>query len=303
MRTYKNKKRCCKKHKRIRKSYSQNIKKGGSIKTIDNVAFLIPMHPKHYDMNYSLLNKLKNIMVTIDIYGIFSNKQDYELFKMKEMIKEIIPDNIPTDTNAIVIYKKLYGLKCMINTPYEYVILCDSEIDIVPENFTKENIITKIQDIFNNKVIYGIKVIREIARRTIRVCASVFAGDDYKKIESATDNFTLFSFWYNLPVYKREHLKDFLDKIKFDTLTITWDHFESLLYEYYLITNHNFKMIDITNMANNIGDGLYVENINRFSRLKELKFGFSSVLYKFWKLMPNELSKEKTFLLIHTNRE
>lgn len=35
---------------------------------IDNVALIIPIHPKHYDYIYNLLNKINNI----DIILIFS---------------------------------------------------------------------------------------------------------------------------------------------------------------------------------------------------------------------------------------
>jgi hypothetical protein len=266
---------------------------------IDNVALLIPVHPKHYTLMYALLNKLKDNKINIDIYCIFSNKGEYDTFEMKDMVKEIIPESVPED-KSVVEYKRLYGLKLMINTKYDYIISCVSETDIIPENFTKENITKKLNDIFINKRLYGVNM--PITKDIMVACANVYTGEDYKKIETATKNLSLYTYFYDVPVYKREHIPNFLDKIKYDTLKLTWFTFDNLMYDYYLISTHDFTIVDTSEFARDDLNGIYTETVENFDKLKSTGFGFGNAGSKFWKLMQPKLMEEKTFILINCDR-
>ena len=75
---------------------------------IENVAMLIPIHPPYYNYMYQLIHKLKDGNIHIDIYLIFSNMEDYNLFYFKNEIHPIILE--PFDTKSIVTYKKLKSL-------------------------------------------------------------------------------------------------------------------------------------------------------------------------------------------------
>ena len=77
------------------------------------------------------------------MYLVFSNNTDYERFHMKNHIKPIICD--PYESNSIVTYKKFYGLKKLANSIYDYIICCDSEIDILCNGFTNDNMNNKIE--------------------------------------------------------------------------------------------------------------------------------------------------------------
>jgi hypothetical protein len=268
---------------------------------IDNVALLIPVYPKHYSLMYRLLNKLKDNKIDIDVYCIFSNKGEYDTFTMKDMVKEIIPDSVPDD-KSVIEYKRLYGLKRMIDKSYDYIISCVSETDIVPENFTKENISKKLSDIFTNKRLYGINMPDPFIKEIMTACANVYTGEDYKKIETATNNLRLYTYFYDIPVYKREHIQDFLDTIKYDTLKLTWFNFDNLMHDYYLVTHQGFEMVDVSKFAQDDMNGLYTENMEGFDGLKSTGFGFGNAGSKFWKLMHTQLMGEKTFLLINTDR-
>jgi hypothetical protein len=268
---------------------------------IDNVALLIPVYPKHYTVMYTLLNKIKDNNIHIDIYCIFSNSDDYYTFEMKDMVKEIIAERVPDD-KSVVEYKRLYGLKQMINTKYEYIISCVSETDIVPENFTKDNLTKKLSDIFINKRLYGVKMPGALFKDVMSACANVYTGEEYKKLETATDNLTLYTYFYDVPVYKREHIQKFLEKIKYDTLQLTWFNFDNLMYDYYLVVDQNFEIVDISEFAKDDGNGIYTESVDNFDKLKSTGFGFGNAGNKFWNLMKNKLIEEKTFLVINTDR-
>jgi len=303
------------KRRRTIKSYSKRINrkkhsmKGGSTdspQNIDNVALLIPVHPKHYKLVYNILNTLKNNNIQIDVHLIFSNRSEYDIFEMKDLIKEIIAENVPND-DTVIEYKKFYGLNHMINTQYDYIILCDSESDIIPENFTKDNITAKIEGKFNKKKLYGIAFTTHsytgMIKQIMGACANVFKGDEYTKIESSTKNLTLYTFYYDIPVYKRDHIRNFLDKVNYNTLKLTWFHFDYLIYDYYLIVSQGFEIVDVTQIASdNDVNGMYVETSENFDKLKELGFGFGIAGSKFWKLMRDRLMGEKTFLIVNTDR-
>lgn len=217
---------------------------------------------------------------------------------MKDMIKLIIPESVPDD-NSVIEYKRLYGLKQMINTKYDYIISCVSETDIVPENFTKDNMTKKINDIFINKRLYGVNMgFKDI----MSACANVFTGEEHEKIQTATNHLTLYTYFYDVPVYKREHIQNFLETIKYDTLKLTWFNFDNLMYDYYLVSTHNFKIVDTSQFARDDGHGIYTENTENFDKLKNAGFGFGNAGSKFWKLMHNNLMTEKTFLLINIDR-
>lgn len=292
--------------RRILKRYSKRNmfrKKGGDYsKRITKIVLLIPIHPKYYEYIYRLLNKLKDNNIYIDVYCIFSNKEEYELFGMKDRITHIIAENVPND-NSVIQYKKLYGLKHMINTPYEYIISCDSETDIIPENFTEENILSKVKDIFQQKKIYGINTINPLFKDIMNACANVFTGEEYARIKSATRDLSLYTFWYNVPVYRKEDIAGFLEKIKFGTLQLSFYTFDALMYDYYLIATRQFEVIDITDYAYDDGHGIYVDNIEKVKKIKELGFGFGSVLGKLWRDKKDILQGQKTFLIMNIDRE
>jgi len=290
--------------KRKYKRFNKRKYTGGTLEnipeSIDNVALLIPVHPKHYELMYKLLNKFKDNKISIDVYCIFSNRGEYDAFLMKDMIKEIIPESVPDD-RSVVEYKRLYSLKQMINTKYDYIISCVSETDIVPENFTKSNVTKKLNDIFTNKRLYGVKMPPLLP--IMSACANVYTGEEYKKIDTATNHLTLYTYFYDIPVYKREHIQNFLDTIKYDTLKLTWFNFDNLMYDYYLVSVHNFVIVDVSQFAKDDGHGIYTETVDNFDKLKSTGFGFGNAGNKFWKLMRTKLIEEKTFLLINSDRQ
>jgi len=161
---------------------------------IVNVAFLIPIHPPHYHFIYNLLNKCKSNNIEIDIFLIFSNNVDYDNFNMKNEIQPIICDSL--NPHSIITYKKFFGLKQLANSKYDYIICCDSEIDIICDNFTNEIINNKIQNIFTNKKIYAGDTDDILAKKITESSANVFPNN-IDVLKNITNNFTMY-FWWSL---------------------------------------------------------------------------------------------------------
>ena len=182
---------------------------------IDNIAFLIPIHPPHYDFMYNLLNTCINNNIDIDIFLVFSDTTDYSNFFMKNKIKPIICDSL--NTNCIITYKKFFGLKELANSKYDYIICCDSEIDILFHNFTNEVINNKIQNIFNNKKIYAGDATGVWVTRITELCANLFP-DKIDILKNITKNFTMYFWWSDLPVYRRIDLPEFFSMFSYENI-------------------------------------------------------------------------------------
>ena len=51
------------------------------------LAFIIPIHPKHYNYIYNLINVIFQNNIIIDIYLVFSNENDYNVFPYKSKVE------------------------------------------------------------------------------------------------------------------------------------------------------------------------------------------------------------------------
>jgi hypothetical protein len=208
---------------------------------MSTVSFIIPTHPPHYHYLYNILPKLKGI---IDIHLVFSNSKDYEMFSMKELIIPIVV-NGHINTRSIITFKKFYGLKQLMQSKYDYFIVCDSEIDIILENLTEENIRSKVEKNYDNKIFYAGNIYNKHWVIDVnRVSSNLFSKDEQLKIKNITENFTLYSWFSDLHVYKRTDLSDFFKRI--DYSNIEYIHFDYIIYQYWLLLERNFIIINTT---------------------------------------------------------
>ena len=92
---------------------------------------------------YNLVEKSNIINKCCDVILVFSNDLEYNQFQYKDVFKTLIlPENYISKN--MVTFKKYYALRTLKQT-YSYYIICDSEIDIIDENFTHENVVEKIK--------------------------------------------------------------------------------------------------------------------------------------------------------------
>lgn len=264
------------------------------------IAFIIPIHPKHYSFIYNLLDVIDTIHNNdIDIYLVFSNNEDYDHFDKKNKIKKIIIPEI--NTNSIVTYKKFFALDTLKDdTNYDYFIVCDAEITIIPENFHKKNIVNVINKIFENKIIYAGKVSHDLAINITKTSCNLLMNAD--TLEKITENYTLYFWWSDLPVYKREHLSHFFSLI--DYTNINWHHFDHVIYVSYLILHHDFTILNITPLLNHSWSlEMYnTQNIDNLQTLKSIHYSFSYITKYLYSNYVDFFKNENTFLLYHLDR-
>ena len=262
---------------------------------IINTAFIIPTYPRHYFDLYKFIEPIYDI---IDIYIVFTNIEEYYMFREKDKIKAIIIDQ-PIITKCIVTFKKFYGLKHLINSSYDYFIVCDSESKIVLENFTSFNVNNKINEIFNNKIVYGEKMNDEFLINIMKISSNVFSIEQQEILKKETDNYTIYTWWSDLPVYKKEHLNDFFNKFNYEN--IVTEHFDYIIYQYYLILNYNFRLIntDTTIITLYPSFTTIEDEINQLNRLK---FGFSFINGPLYERHVNYFKEKGTFLVGNLDR-
>jgi hypothetical protein len=266
---------------------------------IINVAFVIPIYPPHYDFIYNLLNKCTNNDIEVDIFLVFSNNKDYDSFTMKNKIHPIICDSLMT--NSIITYKKFFGLKHLANSKYDYIICCDSEIDIICDNFTNQIINNKIDNIFTNKKIYAGHTEDSMILTITQMSANIFP-DKIELLKDVTKDYKLYFWWSDLPVYRRDHIIPFFNVINYEN--ITWYHFDYIIYQYYLILYHGFEIINttpITNVKWSL-EKLSTSDIDVLNKLVDINYGFSWNSKKMYEINKNFIDSQKGFLIYHLDR-
>jgi hypothetical protein len=266
---------------------------------IENIAFVIPIHPPHYHFMYRLINTLKTNNIQINIHLVFSNANDYEHFTMKNEIQPIICCSF--HTQSIITYKKFFGLQQLADSTYDYIICCDSEIDIICNNFTSDIMNDKIKQIFDNKKIYAGDITGKWVSRIIQSSATLFP-ESYDFLNMITNNFTMYFWWSDLPVYRRTDIVPFFNMINYDN--IIWEHFDYIIYQYYLILYHNFEIINttpITNVQWSL-EGLDTDDSTILNTLLDINYGFSWNTKKMYELNKTFIESQKGFLIYHLDR-
>ena len=91
------------------------------------VAFICPTYPKRYDMAKNLLESFKKyVSEQSDLFFVFSNKNDSNLFGEYEH-KIVVPDNMVfSDKSSFVVGKKFFALD-ILKDKYQFLITLDDD--------------------------------------------------------------------------------------------------------------------------------------------------------------------------------
>jgi hypothetical protein len=267
---------------------------------MDRVAFVIPIHPPYFGYLYRFLESLpKN---SVHVYLVFSSQEDVDVFLPQTYTTSIvIPQGLEYSMESqcgIVDFKKFYALSQLRNAPHDYFIVCDAETYLVAKNFTPENVLGKIESIFENKNIYcG----RGESGLTKPAC-DAFRGADYQTAKELTEDFKLCFWWSDLPVYKREHLAHFFEVCPIpDTI---YSRPDNCIYLLYLALYHGFKFVNVTPL---IGVRQSLEHfatnqVEKIHALSKIGYGHSWVMDAQYRLHYELLNEIGTFLVFHLNR-
>ena len=205
-------------------------------------ATIIPTFPPHFGFTVDLLNSY-NKFSNNDIYIIFTNQHEYELFKSITNVSYnyLIANNevISKYPNNIINIKKFFGLDNLIHQ-YDYIGIFDSETLFI-RKFDSDII---YPNIFNKKILksnlssYGF---------LIKKSAEMMGVVNNEKLVNQTQNYTYY-WWFNeICVYEQKtylKFKKYLDSLSnIDQILNERDCFDYILYGIWLIcfTDFNIK--------------------------------------------------------------
>lgn len=267
-------------------------------------ATVVPVHPPKF---YSAINFLKSydqfVKKPHDLFFIFSYQQEARIFYNlvnkidKELInkfKSIILPEVLTHKKSIVNVKKIYSMRAIFNN-YDFIAAYDSE-----SCFVKQSDLDLIyQDICNtkylkaNKSIIGGKIVK-------RICENLNLINDTKVIDE-TENFSLY-WWFNeIPVYEKELFLEFFDWYmkhpKTEILQNDYYCFDYLVYGLWLISNKNYKL-----KKYEVPVELQIGAVEDFRLSQEMKDFISENFDSYWSInSKNFKSFEKIKLIFHTD--
>lgn len=215
--------------------------------TQNKCAFCIPLHPKHFNYGYEIVEALKG--TDADLYFIFTDNSEKESFEQKGDFNYLILSDFVDvkrlDKNrSWVSVKKLYALSKLYKK-YEYISCIDSEVIFINQGFYKA-----MKAVANNKIICGgdisdsvNKLYPEIMKQSL---TNIIPSIDRSKLKSISHNYTIYTWWSNLPVYDCSKASEFLNWIKFNNTDfidkVTWYVFDDMVYNYFLLLRYNYEL-------------------------------------------------------------
>lgn len=213
-----------------------------------------------YNYGYSIINELQN--TDVDLYFIFTNENDKNMFKIKLsenivlkflLLSDFVNISIVEKTNSFVSIKKIYALSVLYEK-YDYISCIDSEIKFINKN----NFYEMMKNTVNNKIICGGKITNNMNLHKSIIRDSLIKLTDNKyhnELTNISQQFTIYTWWSNIPVYDCKIVNHFLMYINFNNKNIErfcWNIFDDMMYNYYCIILYNYKLIQIPNHNNSL---------------------------------------------------
>jgi hypothetical protein len=272
------------------------------------IAFIIPIYPKDFKYLYGIKEKISILSKIFDFYLVFSSQEDLDLFEDKKLYKCLIKSHSKIN---IAGQKKFYALNKLKNeAKYDYFMIVDAEIDVVLDNFTHENIISKIESYYNNKKIYAGDTSNK--RNIVRINKNTrdILGDKISNYISENVGDSLYYWWSDLSVVKREHIEHFLNLIGYyqPKFALNNDQFDVNIYINFLIYHHGFEVINLTKSYSEFKklnfslEEFRKLDMNALIKLKEIGYGFGSIRNNMFEMFKEFYISNGTFLLYHTDR-
>lgn len=242
---------------------------------MNKCAFVVPLHPKHYQYGYYIFDHLLN--KTVDLYFVFTDTRDKDIFlsnldkihsdKLKYLILNEFADiRIVERTNSFVSIKKLFALS-VLKDKYDYISCIDSEIRFL--NDTDINYYTIMKNIVDSEIICGGKLPSDTCDRQIVINGLTRLTEQkyHSELQVLSDNFRVYTWWCNLPVYYCKIAEEFLHWINFTSTTLdrfSWDVFDDMTYNFFCMLFHGytFKLIEGCFHSLEFSDSAVVEHVN-----------------------------------------
>ena len=219
---------------------------------------VVPVYPPHFE--YARALAFQTLEAKVDLCLVFTSKADRAAFLAttskgaKPWFRHYCLDDYyaPFTLETLQlrrifpVFKKFFALD-RLRDRYKWFICPDAETHLLRNEGWDEC----CERLFASKVWYGGRVPENngLQQGVAKKTATELVGDEIEKatIRVMTDNHSFFSWWWELPVYKAEHVGEFLSWIGWNGPEpfqdrLSWFTFDHCLYEYYTALHHNFRL-------------------------------------------------------------
>jgi hypothetical protein len=220
--------------------------------TQNKCAFCIPLHPKHFNYGYEIIDALNG--TDADLYFIFTDDADKDAF-YKDIegdvnyliLSDFVDIKRLNKNRSWVSVKKMYALSKLYKR-YEYISCIDSEVMFINKTFYKS-----MKHTSNDKMICGGDISDSANRDYIKIIkeslTNIVPVKDRAKLKQISQDYSIYTWWSNLPVYDSSKARGFLDWVQFNNTDfidkMTWYVFDDIVYNYYVILKYNYKLVVI----------------------------------------------------------
>jgi hypothetical protein len=283
---------------------------------MNNIAFLIPVYPPHY--NYLDFLNILDKQVDFDIVLILSYKSDLvELQKLdyKNYNTIVLEDYFSESfislimNKNIITFKKYFALK-ILQSKYIYCAVVDCEIEFVNTN----NVYDKFKTFIENKKIIGsvVKNERKNVSDNINRSSSIYFQnneENYNKLIELTHNFEFYFWFSDIPIYDMSFINEFFDFIHFNDdydnfiNNLNWAIFDYIPYAYFVVLFKNYSFLNVNDFGLHINwslESLPIETYNNV--IKYVDYHPLWVIYNtYLENKNNEFIKNDIIITYHKN--
>lgn len=296
-------------------------------------ALMIPIHPAKFNWLYTFLRSIPESEIkklNFELVLLVSNEkeriqisrainslnQDFshiiQYLDIHSYIDIYLNDSklleryIKNEDKCIVNLKKFLGLHWG-SSLYDYIAMIDCDTIF---NYTTSMLFGQLIDNYKTKKIFiGGENVSDIISNIQKNSASFFSEDNFKELEKLTKNFQSYSWFFDVPFYERNDLKDFYDFLLLENIDnynfwikVDWWSFEHIVYQFYLIMKKDFVFINYGDTCRNtLPENLTYSDLNKIY----LKYQYYPVWARFRNVLssPENYSGQGVSLFYHVDRQ
>ncbi len=263
-------------------------------------AIVAPIHNLKFKYGLEFIRTYNLYYEDTDIFLVFSSEDEAKQFdKLSSTLKyNTIIWNEGINFSKPITQKKIFGLDYVFkNTAADKIATVDAD-SIFIRHLDYDN---GFKNILENKKIYASK--SNLVADLMSKNASFFSKEDQIKIRDKTENYSLY-FWFNeIPVYDKDSFYSFIDYINYHKIKheIKYHHFDFMIYAFYLLSKDLLEIKEIPNTQNKTKNESFIERQADFSPDQfEKSFTFYNPMWI--KNLISENMMKNVFIQIHRDR-
>jgi len=233
----------------------------------DSVCLICPIHPP--DFLYGQMLAYQVITANIDLCFVFTSESDKKAFlqltskKVSPWFMSLVLEDCFTqdelksvkEKRLFPLFKKFFALE-KLSQSFIWLICVDAETLLLK----LDHWAVSCESLFESKLWFGgiIKphMIGEMQIATASGTELVPISDQ-GQIKALASNFNYYSWWWDLPAFKSDHVEDFLAWINWKATEsiiqrASWFTFEHVLYQYFTALNFGFKLHTVQEVTHSL---------------------------------------------------